>query len=127
MKKYYIIGSFLIAIAAIYILLIGNIDGNYRCVAYDMLDDGYSESFLKFKNNIISHVFIEPGKPPITKAIGTYKKVEYSTVIVDDNKLGFSYVLDSRMLGLYMRDADAAKLGVKFPKIGNIWCWRKLW
>ena len=127
MKKYYIMVIFLITLSAVYIVLIGKIDGKYTCDAYTMLDGGYSESYLKLHKNIMSHVYIEPGKTPRIKQIGTYTKTGYSALLVDDSNLGFKYTLDSGVLGLYMRDRDAARLGIKFPKIGNIWCWRSIW
>jgi len=114
-------------IATLYIALIGKIVGDYNCGAYTMLDGGYSESYLQFRDNVITHVYIEPRKKPIYIVIATYTKTGYSTVLVDDINLGFQYRLNIGALGLYMSDGDAARLGFKFPKIGNIWCWRKPW
>ena len=126
MKKYYITATLIMLSAIIYIVLIGKIEGSYTSNSYTMLDGGYSESFLIFKNNSISHVYIEPGKSPLVKIIGSYSSLGYSSILVNDSNLGTKYTLNAGVLGLYMQDSDAKRLVLKFPRIGNIWCLRRI-
>ena len=126
MKKYIVIACLLISITIAYFIVIHKIDGQYTCLAYTMLDGGYSESLLIFKDGVIVHKYIEPGKSPRTTIVGSYTRTGYRTIAIIHSDQSLNYSLKSGFIGLYMNEIDAAKLGIKFPKIGNIWCWRKL-
>ncbi len=126
MKKYVVIAFILVLITIIYFGVIHKIDGRYTCLAYTMLDGGYSESYLVLKDGVITHNYIEPGKAPRVTVVGAYARTGFRTILVDHVDQSLKYSLQCGLLGLYMDDVDAAKLGIKFPRIGNIWFWRKI-